>query len=78
MIKIKHLTRETTIVLQRYLDRWRLDVNTEYDELANLYDVEINSNVPIFIKHWSGVGDNNIYLHIGSKILAIEGEVEIS
>lgn len=77
MIKIKHLNRETTMHVQNYLDDWATELNIEYDELAHLYNVEIGDLVPVFIKYWSGVNDNNIYLHIGSTILAIEGEVEI-
>ena len=77
MIKIKHLNRETTMHVQNYLDNWSSELNIEYDELADLYDVEIGDLVPVFIKYWSGVNDNSIYLHIGSTILAIEGAVEI-
>lgn len=78
MIKIKHLDKDTTIALQRYLDNWALELNVDYDELAGLYDFEIGDAVPVFIKYWSGVNDNAVYLHVGSKILAIVGEVEIS
>lgn len=77
MIKIKHLDKDTTISLQRYLDSWALELNIDYDELAGLYDFEIDDAVPVFIKYWSGVNDHAVYLHIGSKILAIEGAVEI-
>ena len=77
MIKIKHLDKDTTISLQRYLDNWSSDVNIVYDELADLYDLDIGDAVPVFIKYWSGVDDDAVYLHIGSKILAIEGAVEI-
>lgn len=77
MIRIKHLDKDTTISLQRYLDNWSSELNVVYDELADLYDFEIGDAVPVFIKYWSGVNDYAVYLHIGSKILAIEGAVEI-
>lgn len=77
MIKIKHLVKDTAISLQRYLNSWASELNVVYDELADLYDFEIGDAVPVFIKYWSGVNDYAVYLHIGSKILAIEGAVEI-
>ncbi len=73
MIRIKHLDKGTTIALQRYLDNWSSNLNIVYDELADLYDIDIGDAVPIFIKYWSGVNDDNVYLHIGSKILSLEG-----
>ena len=77
MIKIKHVDRKTTVALRKYLDNWALELTIGYDEFADLYDIEISDDVPVFLKYWSGVDDRNVYLHIGSKILAIEGEVEI-
>lgn len=77
MIKIKHLNRETTITLQHYLENWALELYIEYDELADLFDVEIGDKAPVLLKYWSGVNDNAVYLHVGSKILAIVGAVEI-
>ena len=77
MIKIKHIDTRTSVELQRYLGNWLPDVSIIFDEFAGLYDFEIGDAVPVMIKYWSGVKDNTIYLHVGSKILAIEGAVEI-
>lgn len=77
MIKIKHIDIRTSVKLQRYLGDWLPDVSIQFDEFADLYDFEIGDGVPVMIKYWSGVSDNTIYLHVGSKILAIVGAVEI-
>lgn len=77
MIKIKHIDTRTSVELRRYLGEWLPDVTTIFDEFADLYDFEIGDAVPVMIKYWSGVNDNTIYLHVGSKILAIQGAVEI-
>ena len=77
MIKIKHINTRTSVQLRRYLENWLPNVNIVFDEFAELYDFEIGDDVPAMIKYWSGVNDNTIYLHVSSKILAIEGAVEI-
>mgnify|MGYP003407536982 CR=1 FL=1 len=77
MIKIKHIDTRTSVELQHYLGDWFSDVDLVYDEYSELYDFEIPDSVPVMIKYWSGVNDNTVYLHIGSRILAIEGAVEI-
>lgn len=77
MIKIKHLEKQAVTQISKNLDHWLDSIEIVYDEFAELYDITLADDVPLFIKYWSGVNDNSIYLHIGSKILAIQGEVMI-
>ena len=77
MIKIKHLEKQAVTQIIKSLEHWSDSIEIVYDEFAELYDITLADNVPLFIKYWSGVNDNSIYLHIGSKILAIQGEVLI-
>ena len=77
MIKIKHADQKATQAIRDLLSLWNDSIEIYYDEFAELYDIEIGDDVPVFLKYWSGVNDNSIYLHISSTILAIEGVVEI-
>ena len=77
MIKIKHTDQKATQAIRDLLSLWKDSIGIYYDEYAELYDIEIGNDVPVFIKYWSGVNDNAAYLHVGSKILAIVGAVEI-
>ena len=78
MIKIKHLDkRAVTQITKKCLEYWSDSIESVYDEFEELYEITIADSAPLFIKYWSGVNDNSIYLHIGSKILAIQGEVLI-
>lgn len=77
MIKIKHLEKQTVNALTNNLEHWLNSIEIVYDEFAELYDVTLADDVPVFIKYWNGVNDNSIYLHIGSKILGVQGEVSI-
>lgn len=77
MIKINHIDKETTTQLRNYLKNWEESLSIEYDEFEELYAVVIDDKAPVQLKYWSGVEDYNIYLHVGSKILAIRGEVDI-
>lgn len=77
MIKIKHADQKATQSIRDLLSLWKGSIGIYYDEFAELYDIEIGDDVPVFLKYWSGVNDNAAYLHVGSKILAIVGEVEI-
>ena len=77
MIKINHLTNEAVKQITKNLEH-RLDsIEIVYDEFAELYDVTLADDVPVFIKYWNGVNDNSVYVHIDSKILGIQGEVTI-
>lgn len=77
MIKINHLTGEAVKQVTKEFEHWSDSIEIVYNEFEELYDITLADDVPVFIKYWSGVNDNAIYLHIGSKILAIEGEVVI-
>lgn len=77
MIKINHLDKQAVTQISKNLEHWLDSIEIVYDEFAELYDITLADDVPLFIKYWSGVNDNSIYLHIGSKILAIQGEVLI-
>lgn len=77
MIKFKHVDQKSTQTIRDLLSLWKDSINVYYDEFAELYDIEIGDDVPVFLKYWSGVNDNAAYLHVGSKILAIVGVVEI-
>lgn len=77
MIKIKHADQKATQAIRDMLSVWKDSIETYYDEFAELYDIEIGDDVPVFLKYWSGVNDTAAYLHVGSKILAIDGVIEI-
>lgn len=77
MIKIKHADQKATQAIRDMLSLWKDSIEIYYDEFAELYDIEIGDDIPVFLKYWSGVNDNAAYLHVGSKILAIEGAIEI-
>lgn len=77
MITLNHVVPTAAVELSKLTKTWSDDMHYYYNDLEDLYTVEISDNVPVFIKHWSGVGDDAVYLHIGSKILAIHGEVTI-
>lgn len=77
MIVLNRVVDSAAIELSKFTKTWSDDVHFYYNDLEDLYTVEISDNVPVFIKHWSGVNDDAVYLHIGSKILAIHGEVTI-
>lgn len=77
MIKINRLTNEAVKQVTKDLEHWLDSIEIVYDEFAELYNITLADDVPVFIKYWNGVNDNSIYLHIGSKILAVQGEVTI-
>lgn len=77
MIKINHLTNEAVKEVTKELEHWLDLIEIVYDEFAELYNITLADNVPVFIKYWNGVNDNSIYVHIGSKILSVRGEVTI-
>ena len=77
MIKIKHLEKQTVTQVTKNLEHWSDSIEIVYDEFAELYDITLADDVPVFIKYWNGVNDNSVYVHIGSKILGIQGEVTI-
>ena len=77
MIKINHLEKQAVTQITKVLEHWLDSIEIVYDEFAELYDVTLADDVPVFIKYWNGVNDNSIYLHIGSKILGVQGEVTI-
>ena len=77
MIKIKHADRKSTQAIRDVLSHWKESIEIYYDEFAELYNIDIDDDVPVYLKYWSGVNDNAAYLHVGSTILAIEGAVEI-
>lgn len=77
MIKINHLEKQAVTQIAKSLEHWPDSIEIVYDEFEELYDITIADDAPLFIKYWSGINDNSIYLHIGYKILAIQGEVTI-
>ena len=77
MIKINHLEKQAVTQITKDLEHWLDSIEIVYDEFAELYDLTLADDVPVFIKYWNGVNDNSIYLHIGSKILGVQGEVSI-
>lgn len=77
MIKINHLTNEAVKQVTKNLEHWLDSIEIVYDEFAELYDITLADDVPVYIKYWNGVNDNSVYVHIGSKILGVQGEVTI-
>lgn len=72
MIRINRLPAEAANSLIKFIgSKWIEDVKMHYNEYEELYEIEIDDSVPVFLKHWSSDSEPCIFLHLGVNIMEV-------
>lgn len=72
MIKINRLPADAANSLIKFIgSKWIEGVKMFYNEYEELYEIEIDNSVPVFMKHWSSDSEPCVFLHLGENIMQV-------